>query len=162
VVTVVEAAATGVGEVVTVPPAVVVAAATAMAKDLLRGTVSPRVAVVMDHKVQVDMVMELEQGGLDHQAMVSPGTDNQGMDNNDLLAGMEVEAVPPPTVVGTVRIPVSVEVLMVLVLVAMAAVEERVDMAVPRLVAAQHRAEQKEVTSLIRHYQIKCNLTYCS
>jgi hypothetical protein len=162
VVTVVEAAATGVGEVVTDPPAVVVAAATAMAKDLLRGTVSPRVAVVMDHKVQVDMVMELEQGGLDHQAMVSPGTDNQGMDNNDLLAGMEVEAVPPPTVVGTVRIPVSVEVLMVLVLVAMAAVEERVDMAVPRLVAAQHRAEQKEVTSLIRHYQIKCNLTYCS
>ena len=157
-----EAAATGVGEVVTVPPAVVVAAATAMAKDLLRGTVSPRVAVVMDHKVQVDMVMELEQGGLDHQAMVSPGTDNQGMDNNDLLAGMEVEAVPPPTVVGTVRIPVSVEVLMVLVLVAMAAVEERVDMAVPRLVAAQHRAEQKEVTSLIRHYQIKCNLTHCS
>ena len=159
-----EAAATGVGEVVTVPPAVVVAAATAMAKDLLRGTVSPRVAVVMDHKVQVDMVMELEleQGGLDHQAMVSPGTDNQGMVNNDLLAGMEVEAVPPPTVVGTVRIPVSVEVLMVLVLVAMAAVEERVDMAVPRLVAAQHRAEQKEVTSLIRHYQIKCNLTYCS
>lgn len=157
-----EAAATGVGEVVTVPPAVVVAAATAMAKDLLRGTVSPRVAVVMDHKVQVDMVMELEQGGLDHQAMVSPGTDNQGMDNNDLLAGMEVEAVPPPTVVGTVRIPVSVEVLMVLVLVAMAAVAERVDMAVPRLVAAQHRAEQKEATSLIRHYQIKCNLTHCS
>jgi hypothetical protein len=135
-----------------------------MAKDLLRGTVSPRVAVVMDHKVQVDMVMELEleQGGLDHQAMVSPGTDNQGMDNNDLLAGMEVEAVPPPTVVGTVRIPVPVEVLVVLVLVAMAAVEERVDMAVPRLVAAQHRAEQKEATSLIRHYQIKCNLTHCT